>query len=505
MTRQGRTLQGGELAGRFAAGLQGFHDWSLAGSAGARHDAEDVEWSVHAARGEGRFTRRTWTDYQGNSAPLGDQPLDPMMLTASLAWKRLRARVLVDDQVLGQRVGYGELPGPNEVSTFRTMLGDVQADLPVGATLTLRPRATARLQVPWRTADERSPFFYDKSASRLLVGLTAFWRPLESLTLSGGVDGFWDHAWLNNERELGVQSRFDGRSTVSYGSVATWLQGQWDTPVVNVTAGGRFEWHSAVGANVAPRVALTKQLGPVNLKALYGGAFRNPSIENLNGNPTLKSERTHVAEAEVGVTVGDFTYLSVNGFYTSLNAPIVYGVDAETGEESYRNGGVVSTAGAEALVRLRGRHGSLTATAALAAPVIAEDIDTWLVPGAPTPTLLAMPLVKATAFGRLRLTQRFSLGGSAVFFSGRQALVTPTDVFDGNGVVGQLAPALLLALWLGADNLGLEGLSAQVGVGNLLDANVAFAQPYAGGTAPIPGRGREFFVRASYAFGAPAK
>ncbi|MDP3500719.1 MAG: TonB-dependent receptor plug domain-containing protein [Myxococcales bacterium] len=505
ITRQGRSLQGGEVSGRFAAGLSGLHDWSLAGSAGARHEASDVEWSVSVSGGEGRRTRRSWTDAAGTTGALANEPLDPLFLTASLSWKHLRARVLVDDQVVGSRVAFGEYTPTAETSRFRTLLADVQADLPVTSTLTLRPRLTTRLHVPWQTTERRSSFFFDKSAARVLAGLTAFWTPVETLSLSGGVETFFDHAWLNDVQLLGLQTQFGNANTVTYSNVASWVQAQWENPIVNVTAGGRLEWNSAVGVNVAPRLALTKQLGRVNVKALYGGAFRNPGIENLNLGTNVRPERTQVVEAEVGAALGDVTYVSVNGFYTLLTSPIIYGIDPETGAESYRNGGALSTAGAEAMVRLRGRRGALTVTGALAMPVVATGVDSYLVPDAVTPTLLAMPLVKLTAFGRFKFGDRFSAGGQAVFFSGRQALVTAADVTDGNLVVGQLPAGLLLSLWVGVDGLGLEGLSAQLGVGNLLDTNVVYAQPYNGGIAPIPGRNRELFLRASYAFGLGSK
>ena len=49
------------------------------------------------------------------------------------------------------------------------------------------------------------------------------------------------------------------------------------------------------------------------------------------------------------------------------------------------------------------------------------------------------------------------------------------------------------------DAIGVPGLSAQLGVGNVLDANIQYVQPYDGGMAPMPGRGREYFLRLSYA------
>jgi outer membrane receptor for ferrienterochelin and colicins len=311
--------------------------------------------------------------------------------------------------------------------------------------------------------------------------------------------GYVDHAWLNDERIIGTQTLFGDTNQVSYGNVAGWVQGQLNTSVVNVTAGGRLEWHSKVGANVAPRIALTRQFERVNVKLLYGGAFRSPSIENLNLAPTLKAERTHVAEAEVGVTLGENAFLSVNGFYTALVAPITYGYDSLTAVETYRNAGAISTAGAEALLKLRGGRGHLNVSYSLAVPVVAIDVDTYLRPdGRSTPTLLGMPTYKVTLFGKLIMNEHFSLGGSAMLLGDRYAFTSASELLDGTGRIGWVGEALLLTGWLGADNV-LPGLSLQLGVGNVLDANVQLVQPYDGGMAPMPGRGREYFVRVNYA------
>jgi outer membrane receptor protein involved in Fe transport len=500
VTRTGRALHGGELSGRAAGALEGLSDWSLAAAFGQLQQASELEWSVHAAGGEGRRTTRAWTDANGTVASLANEPLDPLTLTASLSWKALRARVLIDDQRIGARPAFGAVAPAADVGRFRTMIGDVQADLPIASHVTLRPHLNARLQTPWQTTDPDSESFYDKSAARLLAGLGASWTPVPTFTLSGSLDAFWDHAWLNDQRLIGLQTQFGSSNTVSYSNVAAWLQAQWDTPYVNVTLGGRLEWNSVVGVNVAPRLALTRQFGRVNVKLLAAGAFRNPGIENLNLG-SVRPERTRVGEAEVGIAIGDYGYASVNGFYSALLSPIIYGVDPSTGTESYRNGGLISTAGAETTFRLRAKRGSLTLTGALAVPVVTQDVDTYLVPG--TSTLLAMPLGKLTGFGKYTFGDRFSLGGHFVFHSGRQAFVTPSDLADGTLVVGSLPATLLLSVWVGVDSLFVDGLSGQLGVGNVLGANVLFAQPYDGGIPPLPGRGREVFVRLAYAFGAP--
>ena len=70
---------------------------------------------------------------------------------------------------------------------------------------------------------------------------------------------------------------------------------------------------------------------------------------------------------------------------------------------------------------------------------------------------------------------------------------------SGTGQLGWVKETLLLTAWFGVDNIGDTGLSAQVGVGNVLDAPVVYVQPYNGGLAPMPGRGREYFLRLTYA------
>jgi outer membrane receptor protein involved in Fe transport len=510
VTRGGKELQGGSIGARGALGATGFHDWSLGASLGGKHEPKDsgptalgerqsLEWSMHVVGGQGRRTRGNFNDFYGTSTSLADDPLDPFFITAGASYKGLKARLLYDDQTIGSTVGFGSaLPG--QKMRFRTALADVSYELKVSDTLTIKPRLNARLHIPWQVLDPDSELFYDKSALRTLAGVSATWAATSFLTVSGGLEGYLDHAWLNSTGIMGAQTQFGDQNQISYGNVAAWVQGQLNTQFVNVTAGGRLEWHSQVGVNVAPRIALTKQFERVNVKLLYGGAFRSPSIENLNlSMGTVKAERTHVAEAEVGVELGDIGFVSVNGFYTLLVAPITYHYDIDTDTESYRNAGAISTAGAEALLKLRGALGHLNLSYSLAVPVVAEDVDTYLRPdGRETPTLLGMPTHKFTLSGKLVMNKHLSLGGSMVFLSSRYAFTSATDLLDGVGTIGYVPESAQITAWLGVDSIFNTGLSAQLGVGNVLDSKILYVQPYDGGVAPLPGRGREVFLRLTY-------
>ena len=48
------------------------------------------------------------------------------------------------------------------------------------------------------------------------------------------------------------------------------------------------------------------------------------------------------------------------------------------------------------------------------------------------------------------------------------------------------------------EDIFLKGLSAGVGVYDLLDVRYSFIQPYNGGSAPLPGPSREVLLKFSY-------
>lgn len=500
ITRSGADLQGLAVAGRYAQTAGGFADWSGAFSAGYADPARALDLAFHVTAGEGRRTTRTYTDFFGGQTDLrrGSQ-LDPSSAALAVKWHGLKVHLLFDEYVVGARVGYGAItPTPNERLRFQTLAADATYDLQLTDEVSLRPHLSARSSTPWASLDQTSPLYYSKSATRLLAGLGLQIDPRPDVSLLFGVETFTDQAWLNSDVLSGSQTSFDGARTVSYANTAAYAELLWDTPYVNVAAGGRFEQHSQAGPNFAPRIALTRQVDRFNFKLLYSGAFRSPSIENLNLNPALKPEQVQVAEAEVGAALGDVVYASANGFYTNIDRPIAYLYDDALMTEQYQNADAVTTAGAELQVQLRGRHGFASASYALAVPLHASVYAVPAMPG----FALGFAMHKVTATGKWRIWRGLSVGGSLVVSSERYGFLTATSALDGTGQVGRLEPSALLGAWAEYEGLGLRGLSLQLGAGNLLDQNVPFVQPYDSGAAPIPGRGREFFVRASYALSA---
>ena len=500
ITRAGADLMGVEVAGRYAQTAGGYADFSGAASAGWAFADQKLDVSVGVTGGKGRRTTRTYLDFTGEQTDLRDgSRLDPLSVSVGLKFQGLKARFLYDDYVVGARIGYGIITAnPDEALRFRTLAVQAQYDLQLTQTVVLRPLVSIRNSTPWQSVDEASPLFYDKSATRLLGGLALQVDPTPDFSMLLGVESFSDRARLNSDAITGSQTTFAGASAVSYTNTAVYAQALWDTKYVSVTAGGRFEQHSQVGANFAPRIALTGQLDRFNFKLLYSGAFRSPSIENFNLNPAIRAEKVQSGEAELGAAILDVLYASINGFYTNIDSPIAYLYDEEQLSEQYKNADPIASAGAEVRLVLRGRHGFFSASYSLAVPTKTSVYGVEAFPG----RTLGFSLHKVTASGKWRIWRGLSAGGSLVFASDRYAFVVPTAALDGTGELGRLGPTALLGVWAGYDGLGLEGLSIQAGAANLLDQNVPFVQPYDSGAAPIPGRGREIFVRLSYALSA---
>ncbi|MBL8958099.1 MAG: TonB-dependent receptor plug domain-containing protein [Myxococcaceae bacterium] len=501
ITKSGRDLMGASIGARYAHSHAGFYDAAGGLSAGWAFE-NGLDLSANLALGQLRRGHGTYEGYDGRTYDVGqEQKLEPLLVDLSMKFKGASVKFVLDDYKVAARDGYGLASDTTPVMRFRTYAADVRYRLAKWESVVPTVYAQWRLQQPWEVTDTSSDLFYSKTAQRVKGGASVAWTPLDNLELLGGAEVYGDFAALNDPTITGTQTDFQGAQTVSYANVAAYVQGQLDNPYVNVSVGGRYEWNSAVGSNFAPRIALSKRIERLHLKALYSGAFRSPGIENLNLNPAIAAEHTQVAEAEVGLQLSDLFYGSVNAFYMRLENPIVYGIDPATASERYVNDGAFATGGYELDLQLRGKRGFMRGTYSLALPA-ENNVETYQVRGRPD-AILGFAAHKVTLSGLWRIGKGLQLGGSAVYLSSRYGYLRPGGVdADGNpvGALGQHPETLTMNLWVGYENLGLNGLSLSAGVDNLFNAPVAYLQPYDGGHAPLPGGARAFYLRLSYAW-----
>ncbi len=499
VTRHGRRLEGPSACLSYGHTDGGFARRTVSiGYGETLEELGGLELSASGFLGQSRLSGSTYTDFGGASFLMRDNSgAEPAYLNLNAAWRGLELSFVYDGYKTLDRTGFGEAFGKPVRLGFPGYYLGARYELALGEHLTLTPRVRYKHQSPWNMVDSdplaRDAAYYKKTFERLDASLALAWKPLEGLDLAGGVQGQLDRATVHGEL-VGTNQPFSKGREVSYRNLALFLQGVWQNPIVDVTAGARYERHSAVGDSFVPRIGLTRQLGDLHLKALMSDAFKAPGVENISLNPEIRPEKTRVYEIEAGYLFGESVYAAVNLFDMTIDGPIVYSMDLATGEENYVNYNHAGVNGAEAVLRYE--HPRVSAALAYAYYRARDnEVPVYAVPGEPT-TLLGFARHKLAVSGRVEALRRLFVAPSLVFLSGRHGYTA-----TGMGSAPQLertASTWLVDLFVSYRPTTFGGLELGAGVYNLLGQRSLYLQPYDGGHAPIPSMGREIALRVAY-------
>jgi outer membrane receptor protein involved in Fe transport len=457
-----------------------------------------------ASVGQGQRSVRPYVDNSGASAPgMGNTALNPTVVQAGVAYRDLQATFLYHRLDTSTNAGTGDVTTTTPAS-FDSVHGEVVATFRPTDRIEIVPRLNAVFQRPWTTSDQTSTQFYDKWVRRLRARLLARWAPLDALQVTAGLDAMFDTAWLNGPAGVGQQTSFNGQGRVDYRTIGGFLELYSENPIVNVSAGARYDNNSAVGGALVPRLVLLRSLGPVNLKALFSLAFRAPGVENINLGPVppdgLRPERTTVFEFEASWDILKGMRLSANAFTIGIDSPIAYNVDPVTNVEGYKNLGQQGTSGFELGYRARGDWGRVDLNYSFYVPTLSEGITTYLVPGQ-SDRFLGAPSHRASIAGTWQALRWLSVSPTLLVL-GPRSYFGPTAL-DGTQPVAELPTQVLANLFVRVEDVPVKGLSFGLGLYNIFGVDYRFPQPYhqpTGGYAPLPGLDREVLLRVTYLF-----
>lgn len=508
-TRSAETLRGPSLAARASL----LPDSSSAGRTSlalAYGDVFQVAGDLRVAAslrlGDGVRSGALQTDALGQTFSMAeDSRLRPTSVALNLDWRELTVSLRYQELAYRDRLGYGETLPVAVWGRFTGLyaLASYVLKLPHGVTIT--PRLRWKRQLPWNIphGDPRIPesIPYDRTAQRWDASLTAKWEPTPWLSLSGGGQYTYDHAWLNDHASIAETADtldaffLDGkpRTWLSFGNLALFAEGTVRT-VVDVTAGARFEHHSHYGNSFVPRVAVTKLLGAFHAKALVAQAFRAPGIENISERSDIEPERATHVELEAGYLVTPWLHASLTGFAVLLEKPIYYTYDVATEQDTYINGKSAGSCGVEVQARLKRPVVSAVLGYSWYTSRCREQPPIIQVPGV-LGSVLGLANHKATLTGNLEIGSELTVDPSLLYFS-RRWYLGPGD--DG-AVVARAAPQAVLAdLFLTWRGKVLRGGAVSLGIHNLFGQRFDFIQPYDGGMPPMRGFDREVTLRLTY-------
>ena len=448
---------------------------------------------------------RTYLGIDGVSYDMeNESDLTAANINLILSSEAFRLRFLFDDYNVYERQSYGTTRAESIPINTRTYSSDIQYEIRPSDTFSLTPFFSYKAQQPWRTTfgDPSVDIdYYDALFQRFRIGARGSLDATDWLNLVAGVEGDLTTGEYGPGMAIKGYAFVDGTDDISYKNGAGYLQGTAsfepaETSKINLTGGIRGEYHEQYGGSFVPRGALTAVWGRANLKALASQAFRTPVMENINTTSDIQPEKTTVYEVGAGYQLTDEMYIAANFFDITIKKPIVY---YASGGDVYLNLPRTGSQGMEAEFRFNGSVGTFAASYSLYRTAGKNQVDVYDVPGVDG-ILLGSANHKVTAQAGAKIYKDLSLEPSYVFLSKRYGY-GPSSTPPAPQLT-EFDPVSLVNVQLRYRDLFYKGLSASLGVYNLLNENAVLIQPYfdplGTSNAPIPGDSREFILRLSY-------
>ena len=219
-------------------------------------------------------------------------------------------------------------------------------------------------------SDPDAGFSASTTDARRAGARVAFTTALGAHRLAAGAD--WERTLVSNDSNFGVA--LDDASTRTFALFAEDRVALLGERLV-VTAGVRWDDHSAFGSAVSPRVTAAWRVTPtIKLRAAAGSAFRAPSTGELyypySGNAALRPEKSNGYEIGLEKTLAKGLVAEVSGFWNDIRDLIDY--DA-TATFMNQNIGRARTRGVE--VALRTPVGARSILRASYTYLDAQDLD----------------------------------------------------------------------------------------------------------------------------------
>ncbi len=522
ITKKGADLKGCEVSGKVGQMQKSFARRDLTASCGTVVNGTQV--SVAVLSGQGVRSDREFTGY--NELPLDSDPtndaqtktqtynfsknrLDPMFINVGISNEKFDFRYIREFYQMTTTTGFGYLQTNRPVfSEFHGHYLGLDYKYKATDHLLITPYFNYKTQKPWQTVDVELASI-DSSVTPPVQGssvVSNFTGERMKTGLNGSYDfGSGSHFLLGaeriedtgtNENYLSYQAAFsDGSHLKSYATNSAYTQLLTGLGFAQLALGARYDSHSKAGSSFVPRIGFTRAESSWHFKILGASAFRAPTIMNIDSQPEIKPDKTKTFEIEGGHQLSESSYLTVNLFQTTIDDPIIYGIDADGTTRNF-NGTRTKTQGLETELKFKDHWGYAILTYSYY-KTVGEQPQAYRVTDHPD-LMLGFPAHKLTLNSSINTWDKnLKVNPSVVAMSEYYAY--NWDAILAQRYFQKLAPGPLANLFLTYDNAFVDHLGLGVGVFNILDTDYRLAQPYqVGYHAPLPTASRELLVRADY-------
>lgn len=452
----------------------------------------DVNFNLGLFYGKGNRSRLDYTDIYGDSYSMkNNSKLETGYMNLGLTWKQFSTRLIIDRYKYDMRDGFDQINDLALKYAFNSYHFETKGDFQLGSRLKITPRINYSSQYPWNSTDDNSrelDSYYKVRVERLKFSVNVAGDITDKIFINAGVLQYFDRGMILGDTP--EEMYFNGEPKVKFSGKAAFLQTFIKTPIVIFTGGLRFDDHKEFGSSLVPWIGINKVYKQWYFKFMYGQTFRVPNIANITLSDEIKPEKSNEFDLEIGYEFKNSMTVSFNFFSTGITDPIVYTIDPETDEEGYANFGKTGTWGFELGYLIKGGWGYVDTTYSYY-HARANNLETYKVEDQ-SGLMLGFPAHKATINSNIRLTSRFSINPSIVYYSKRFAYDSIDE--EGEAVLKEFKPTLLGNIFLLYRDI-LKNIDIGFGVYDIMGEKYRFLQPYDGYHASYPGVTREWMLR----------
>jgi len=507
ITKKGYQLNGGIVGGSYGRFEHGESRKTTHLTTGKKWD--DWEVSFYGKYNENFRSDRIYQDAHGNTFNMVENnQLESVLGNFNIRYKDLNLRLLVDEYTVDSRDSFADTitaPDRYQENRFATYAAKLDYQYEISEYLKIDSGFDFSHQTPWQRTrvnlDAPDQLREKVSVDSYKFDLKATFSATEGhYAVLGNSFQFQDYQ--QHKTTFTGDLPFFANYTI-YG------EGVYKTDWVNILAGLRFDWYSEYGTNLAPRIALTKQLGDFHYKALYSHAFHAPTGGNFQLNAEynqthgpgeqvrqISPEKTVTYELEFGYRFMRNLSLSMNLYYTEIDNFFVYTVD-QNQDDFYINSDRVSTRGIESTLHYKHRlWGDLKLNYSFY-QAVKDSSSNFKVVTADGKLIhkrmnISFPTHKVSVNHQVQLTPSFSFNHTLIFSSDRYGYSGSTLVHHN--------PIWVYNIYLRHQNSLIKGLEAGLGFYDIFNAQYKYVQLFNGGHPALPGNTRELVFKLSYHF-----
>ncbi len=474
---------------------------------------DELEISFSGKANESQRSDRIYTDAHQDSFDMaGHSQLDSLYGNLGLKYKEFKLRLLSNEYNVESRDGYADaMETKNTFSTnaFNTYAADLDFEHSFNSHFKINSSFDFARQSPW----ERRKHYEDGSnkptqlQEKVIVDHYKFEGKATWMADSGSYLAVGNS--YNMDDYSHIVSDFKGTLPL-FTNYTAFTEGVYKTNFVDVLVGLRFDQYNLFGTNLAPRVALTKQIENFHYKLLYTHAFHAPTgggyqmnleynQNNIFGRNVASPipERTYNYEIELGYLFSNHLEIVTNAFYTQLGDILTYSFD-ENWDDFYRNEKSVDTYGVETTLKYKnaslGRFDLGYSFYAVSRNTASSYYQATNQDGITLyPNMnLGFPTHKATFNHAFNFTHDFSFNHNLIFYS---------DRFGYSGAeLKHYAPNWIYNVYLRYQNMPIKGAEVGLGLYDVFNERFQYMQQYNGSHPPLPAESRELMLRLSYQF-----